>query len=101
MGPAFRDPFRPERSLAGGDGEGDRTPRARLTLRSHALTRRTHRGASGSGTPGAWPQSERIARRVLDAETVIFEHSGHVPWLGEPDAFFDAVVDWLHRRALA
>lgn len=47
----------------------------------------------------AWPQSERIARRLPDAETVIFDHSGHVPWLDEPDAFLDAVVDWLHRRA--
>jgi proline iminopeptidase len=49
----------------------------------------------------AWPQSERIARCLPDAETVIFEHSGHLPWLDEPDAFFDAVVDWLHRRSLA
>jgi pimeloyl-ACP methyl ester carboxylesterase len=49
----------------------------------------------------AWPQSERIARRLPDAETVIFDHSSHAPWLDEPDAFFDAVVDWLHRRSLA
>lgn len=48
----------------------------------------------------AWPQSERIARRLPDADLVVFEHSGHIPWLEEPDAFFAAVTDWLRRRDL-
>jgi len=48
----------------------------------------------------AWPQSERIARRLPDAETVVFEESGHLPWMEEPDAFFAAVTDWLERRSL-
>jgi proline iminopeptidase len=49
----------------------------------------------------AWPQSERIAARLPDAEVLIFEHSGHFPWLEEPDAFFPAIEDWLLRRGLA
>ena len=49
----------------------------------------------------AWPQSERIARRLPDAEVVVLENSGHVPWLDEPDAFFSTVTDWLHRRGFA
>jgi proline iminopeptidase len=48
----------------------------------------------------AWPQSERIAHRLPDAEMVIFEDSGHLPWMEEPEAFFDTVTDWLTRHAL-
>jgi proline iminopeptidase len=48
----------------------------------------------------AWPQSERIARKLADVETVVFEHSGHVPWLEEREGFFDAVTGWLERRSL-
>jgi proline iminopeptidase len=48
----------------------------------------------------AWPQSERIAARLPDAELVLLEQSGHLPWLEEPDEFFPAVTDWLERRGL-
>ena len=44
------------------------------------------------------PQSYRIARRLADAEVVVLEHSGHFPWLEEPDAFFAAVRDWIGRK---
>ena len=48
----------------------------------------------------AWPQSDRIASRLADAEVMIMEESGHFPWLDEPDAFFPAVAGWLRRRGL-
>jgi proline iminopeptidase len=43
----------------------------------------------------SWPQSRRIADRIPRAELVIFEESGHMPWLDEPDAFFTLVAPWL------
>ena len=48
----------------------------------------------------AWPQAERIANRVGDADVVILENSAHFPWLEEPDAFFATITDWLSRRQL-
>ncbi len=48
----------------------------------------------------AWPQAERIANRLPDAEVLVFEESGHFPWLDEPDAFFDGITAWLTRRQL-
>jgi proline iminopeptidase len=48
----------------------------------------------------AWPQSDRIARRLRDAEVVVLEHSGHFPWLDEPEVFFPAVTGWMERRGL-
>ncbi len=48
----------------------------------------------------AWPQSERIASRLRDAEVVVLEQSGHFPWLDEAETFFPAVTGWLRRRAL-
>jgi proline iminopeptidase len=47
----------------------------------------------------SFPQSYRIAKRLPDAEVVVLDDSGHFPWIEEPDAFFDAVVDWLERHA--
>ncbi|HKY74759.1 MAG TPA: alpha/beta hydrolase [Acidimicrobiia bacterium] len=41
------------------------------------------------------PQSFRIGRRIPDATTVVLEHSGHFPWIEEPDAFFAALGDWV------
>lgn len=41
------------------------------------------------------PQSFRIGRRVPDATTVVLEHSGHFPWIEEPDAFFTTLRDWV------
>jgi proline iminopeptidase len=46
----------------------------------------------------AWPQAERIAAKLPDAEVVIFEESGHFPWLDEPDEFFSTLTTWLTRR---
>lgn len=46
------------------------------------------------------PQAERMARRIPDARVVIFEDSGHMPWIDEPDMFFDTVAAWLDRFAL-
>lgn len=40
-------------------------------------------------------QSYRIARRVPSAEVVVFENSGHFPWLDEPAAFYRVVRQWL------
>jgi proline iminopeptidase len=48
----------------------------------------------------SWPQAERIAKRLPDAEVTVFENSGHFPWLDEPAAFFDAIADWLSRHQL-
>ena len=42
----------------------------------------------------SWPQSERIASRLPDAEMVVFEDSARFPWLEEPEAFFSTVVGW-------
>jgi proline iminopeptidase len=43
----------------------------------------------------AWPQAKRIASRVPNAELIIFEDSGHFPWIEEPDAFFTVLENWL------
>jgi proline iminopeptidase len=48
----------------------------------------------------AWPQAERIAKRLDDADVAILENSAHFPWLDEPDAFFATITDWLRRRQL-
>ena len=53
MGPAFRDVFRSELSVAGDDGEGHRTARAGLNLRPHVVCRPALSGASDAGTPAA------------------------------------------------
>ena len=42
-------------------------------------------------------QSQRIAGRLVDAEVVVFEHSGHLPWVEEAEAFFGSVGGWLDR----
>jgi proline iminopeptidase len=49
----------------------------------------------------SWPQSVRITSRIPRSELVVFEDSGHLPWLDEPDRFFDVVGDWLDRTLLA
>ena len=46
----------------------------------------------------AWPQSMRIGSRIDGAEVVVFEESGHFPWLEEPDRFFARVREWLDAR---
>jgi proline iminopeptidase len=47
--------------------------------------------------PTAWQQSARMARRIPQAELVIFEESGHFPWIEEPDRFFEVLRGWLDR----
>jgi proline iminopeptidase len=46
----------------------------------------------------SFPQSHRIARRLPDAEVVVFDRSGHFPWIEEPERFFETVLGWLGRR---
>ena len=48
----------------------------------------------------AWPQTERIASRLGDAEVVILEESGHLPWVDQPEDFFASVNSWLDRRSV-
>jgi proline iminopeptidase len=43
----------------------------------------------------AWPQAHRIAARIPGAEVVVFDESGHFPWLEERDRFFPLVERWL------
>ncbi len=40
-------------------------------------------------------QAERLHHGIPDSELVIFEHSGHLPYLEEPEEFFRVVRDWL------
>jgi proline iminopeptidase len=40
-------------------------------------------------------QSHRIARRIPHAQVVEMEHSGHFPWLEEPERFTKIVREWL------
>lgn len=48
----------------------------------------------------SWPQADRIAARVPDAQVVVFEHSSHFPWLDEPELFATTVRHWLGERGL-
>jgi proline iminopeptidase len=34
---------------------------------------------------------------IPNSEMVVFENSGHIPYIEEPEAFFEAVRGWLHR----
>lgn len=43
-------------------------------------------------------QSYRIARQLPHAKLVEFDESGHMPWLDEPERFFQIVGDWLLER---
>lgn len=49
----------------------------------------------------SWPQAVRIASRISGAELVVFEESGHMPWLDEPDRFFAVISEWLDRTQTA
>lgn len=44
-------------------------------------------------------QAERLARGIPGAELVVFERSGHLPYVEEPAAFAAAVRAWLARSA--
>ncbi|MHB8576037.1 MAG: alpha/beta fold hydrolase [Dehalococcoidia bacterium] len=42
-------------------------------------------------------QAERLRARIRDSRLVIFERSGHFPFVEEPDTYFAAIRDWLGR----
>jgi proline iminopeptidase len=46
------------------------------------------------------PAAEAMAAGLPDAELVVFEHSGHMAFVEESDAYVAAVRDFLERRAL-
>jgi proline iminopeptidase len=43
--------------------------------------------------------SEALARALPDARLVVLEHSGHVPYVEEPDALFSAIERFLNETA--
>jgi proline iminopeptidase len=43
-------------------------------------------------------QAHRMQKNIPNSELVIFERSGHLPYIEEPDAFFSAVRSWLARK---
>jgi proline iminopeptidase len=43
-------------------------------------------------------QARRIARRIPDARLVELEHSGHFPWLEQPDRFLQVVREWIGEK---
>jgi proline iminopeptidase len=45
------------------------------------------------------PRLERLARSMPAAELVVFEESGHYPWLEEPDRFTEVVRAWVRQVA--
>ena len=49
----------------------------------------------------AWPQAHRIGSRVPGAEVVVFEESGHFPWIEEPERFFPLVDGWLAANVVS
>jgi proline iminopeptidase len=42
-------------------------------------------------------QAKIMHEGIPHSELVVFERSGHFPYIEEPDAFFDAVRGWLQR----
>jgi proline iminopeptidase len=42
-------------------------------------------------------QAERMHRGIRGAEMVVFERSGHYPFVEEAEAFRDALCGWLSR----
>lgn len=45
-------------------------------------------------------QSYRIGNRLRRAELVEFAESGHMPWLDEPDRFFEVCSGWIRHLRL-
>ena len=48
-------------------------------------------------TPPA--QAERLHCGIPHSELMVFEHSGHLPYLEEPESFFRTVRDWVSRMS--
>jgi proline iminopeptidase len=44
------------------------------------------------------PQARRLQEHIPGAELVVFERSGHFPFVEEPDEFFRSVRAWLDRQ---
>ena len=42
----------------------------------------------------SFPQAHRIASRIPGATVVIFDESGHFPWIEEPDRFWSTLRTW-------
>jgi len=38
-----------------------------------------------------------LYERIRDFKLIIFEKSGHTPQLEEPEAFSEALIDWLNK----
>jgi proline iminopeptidase len=68
--------------------------------RLHDITARTLVVGGRHDVVTSWPQAQRIASRIPGAELSVFEESGHMPWLDEPDRFDAVLRDWLARAAL-
>jgi len=65
-----------------------------------AWARSTRRRSSSSATTTSCalpPRRGGCTRNIPNSELVVFERSGHLPWLEEPEAFFGAVREWLRR----
>lgn len=44
------------------------------------------------------PQVQRLAQGLPDAEMVVLDQAGHLPFIEQPDAFLQAVSSWLQQR---
>lgn len=44
-------------------------------------------------------QAKIMHEGIADSELVIFENSGHLPYVEEPETFFAAVRDWIKRTS--
>ena len=52
----------------------------------------------GNGRPdmmSSAPQAERIGSGIPGSTVHVFENSGHMPWIDEPDACFETLRSWL------
>ena len=48
----------------------------------------------------SWPQADRIAAHMPNAEVIVFEESSHFPWIDEPEAFSATIRQWLAGHEL-
>ncbi|GAA2637344.1 alpha/beta hydrolase [Actinomadura fulvescens] len=44
------------------------------------------------------PNSQRIAEAIPHAQLRVFDHSGHYPYLEEPEAFRTAIDTWTREH---
>lgn len=44
-------------------------------------------------------QASRLHQGIPNSDMVVFEQSGHFPFIEEPEAFFFAIRDWLARKS--